>query len=61
MVLRAEEINQEQAEAIIFNRLPLGIFYLREGNKYVGIDNQSGDAWTEEFETESACKKWLEG
>lgn len=59
-MVKAKQINKKQAESVIFNRLPLGTFYLKEGNKYVGIDNQSGDAWVEEFSSEAKCKAWLE-
>ena len=34
---------------------PLGLFYLEEGTKCVGIDNSSGNAWTEEFSDRAAC------
>jgi hypothetical protein len=40
---------------------PLGLFYLKEkdSNVYVGVDNSSGYAWTEDFKSLSACKHWL--
>ena len=38
---------------------PLGLFYLKEGGKFVGIDNSTGDAWTEEFQDEASCLRWL--
>ena len=40
---------------------PIGRYYLREGDKWVGIDNSTGDAWTEEFPTKRKCLKWLRG
>lgn len=38
---------------------PLGLFYLKEGDKFVGIDNSDGNAWTEEFPDEGSCLRWL--
>lgn len=40
---------------------PIGRFYTKEGELYIGIDNSTGDAWTEEFKTKASCFKWLEG
>lgn len=38
-----------------------GLYYLIDDGKYVGIDNSTNDAWTEEFNTLEECKNWLEG
>lgn len=38
---------------------PLGLFYLKENAKFIGIDNSSGNAWTEEFSDLAACIAWL--
>lgn len=38
---------------------PLGLFYLQEGDKFVGIDNSDGNAWTEEFLDKESCLRWL--
>lgn len=38
---------------------PLGLFYLEEREKFVGIDNSTGDAWTEEFPDKESCLRWL--
>lgn len=59
-------ITPEQAEIIIKTRQPLGLFFLNDktgdGRKvYVGIDNSTGDAWTEEFGSKTACVRWLRG
>ncbi|MBS6355418.1 hypothetical protein [Oscillibacter sp.] len=41
---------------------PLGLFYQQEdGGAWVGIDNSTGHAWTEEFETQAECLEWLKG
>ena len=37
----------------------LGLFYLKEDDKFVGIDNSDGNAWTEEFPDEESCLRWL--
>lgn len=54
-----QKITGEQADNIIVYRLPLGRFYLIEDGVYVGIDNRDGNAWTEDFKSLDACKRWL--
>jgi len=60
------KITNSEATNIIETRQPLGLFYIAEEDinseiTYVGIDNRTGDAWTEEFELLSECKEWLKG
>lgn len=54
------EVNQEQANYIIENRKPLGVFYLKakEGG-YVGIDNSANESFVEEFIDKETCIAWL--
>jgi hypothetical protein len=33
----------------------------KEGDKYVAIDDTSGDCWVEEFDTKLKAIRWLEG
>ena len=47
--------------SVIENYRPLGIFYTKEDGRYVGVDNRTGDAWTELFRSKRKCKKWLRG
>lgn len=28
---------------------------------FIGVDNSTGHAWTEEFDSFDKCKRWLEG
>lgn len=44
-------------------KLPLNIdkLYCNEGNKFMGIDNSTGNCWVEEFDTEKAVQEWLLG
>jgi hypothetical protein len=53
------EVNGEQASHIIETREPIGLFYHQEGEWFVGIDNSTGDAWTEDFISLDLCIKWL--
>lgn len=55
------EISKREAYRIIDERKPRGMFFLKEGEGYTGIDNLTGDAWTEEFATRAECIKWLKG
>ncbi len=54
-----EEITLSEAKEIIKTREPKGIFYTIENGMYVGIDNRTGDAFTEEFKTLENFKRWL--
>lgn len=56
---KPRRITSEQAEEMIDTRQPLGLFWLKDGGWYVGIDNRTGDAWTEEFRTRKKCIWWL--
>ena len=59
--METKKITQEEATKIIEERKPLGLFYLKNGNVYVGIDNSYGDAWTDDFKSLASCKRWLGG
>ncbi|UZW13228.1 hypothetical protein OSC52_15430 [Clostridium pasteurianum] len=54
-------ITSEQASKIIENRIPLGQFLLLEKGSFVAIDNQTGNAWTEDFTTLDKCLRYLQG
>ena len=54
-----KKIRWPEAYHIICHRIPSGKFLCHEGDRYVGIDNSTGDAWTEEFKTLDACLEWL--
>ena len=52
-------ITKAEADGIIATREPRGLFYLDTGKSFVGIDNSTGYAWTEEFDTLPKCRAWL--
>jgi len=55
-------VTHEEALSIIETREPTGLFLERfDGGECVGIDNLTGDAWTEEFDDEASCLRWLAG
>jgi hypothetical protein len=54
-----EIIDSEKASIIIETYKPIGLFMLQDGEKWVGIDNNSGSAWTEEFTRPEECEAWL--
>ena len=54
-------IDQKQASEIIETREPRGRFVLATGIEIVGIDNETGNAWTEEFPDMLECLSWLCG
>ena len=54
-----QQITQSEASEIIHTYEPIGLYYLLDGDTYVSIDNSTGHAWTEEFNTFEECKAWL--
>lgn len=36
-----------------------GLYWIKENGVFVGMDNTSGDAWVEEFNTLQECINWL--
>lgn len=54
-----KKVSPEEATKIIETRQPLGSFYCIENGVYTGICNLDGNAWTEDFKSLSACKRWL--
>ena len=54
-------VNENEAAAIVERREPKGLFVLDTGIEIVGIDNRTGDAWTEEFPDLTECLLWLAG
>lgn len=61
MASKPREISREDADGIIERRHPYGLFFLKEGDVYVGIDNSDGNAWTEDFPVKRKCLEWLMG
>lgn len=59
MNYKIKKIKPPCAEVIINARQPLGLYYLMEEKTYIGIDNSTGHAWTEGFNSLEQCKKWL--
>lgn len=57
------EVSKREASRIIAEPYcsPKGKFWLRDGGGYVGIDNHTHDAQTEDFRTKEECFDWLEG
>ena len=59
--MEPSEINYNEFEELCETFEPIGTFYLKDGDLWIGIDNSTGDAWTEEFETLDKCIDWLNG
>ena len=50
-----QRVCQEFANQIIETRQPIGYFYTFAAGIYTGIDNGTGDAWTEDFNSCEEC------
>lgn len=56
---QAEFISKENVDNIIETTKPLGLFYTFDTDKWIGIDNSSGDVFIEEFDSFIECYLWL--
>jgi len=58
-----EIITKKKASEIIATGGKKGLFFRfdKKSKKYIGIDNRTCEAWTEEFDDLKSCKKWLRG
>lgn len=59
-----KQVSVEELDKIINERTPRGLYYsvcTKDNGKevYVGVDNSTENAWTEEFDTLDKCKNWL--
>ena len=60
------ELNTEEINSLLLsgngdgNYSPIGRFYHKDGDIYVGVDNSTGDAWTEDFTSLEDCLAWLQ-
>lgn len=52
------QLTRDAANTVIKHRAPLGLFFVVD-EVIIGIDNTTGDAWTEEFKELDACIQWL--
>lgn len=59
--IRIYRVSPEYLCQIIDHRTPCGLFLTKEGNKWVAVDNTTGDAWTEEFSRKRQSIRWLRG
>lgn len=61
------KITPQRAEKLINNekrresRKNKRLYYFKEGQLWIGIDNTSGDCFVEEFKTLLQCLLWLDG
>lgn len=59
-----QRISSEEANEIIQDRSRIGKFYVMPediGDRYIGLDNSTGNCWVEEFDLFMECINWLNG
>lgn len=54
-------VSVKRANEVIDKRDSVGLFLVIENDMFVGIDNSTGEAWTEEFTDLNKCLRWLHG
>ena len=59
--MNIECIGRKEALKVIDTRKPLGLFVLHDlcNDCYSAIDNSTGDAWVEDFDTMAEAIAWL--
>lgn len=57
--MEIREITNEEGAKIVIEREPRGLFYQKDGDIIVGIDNTTGEEWTEDFKSLDECLAWL--
>lgn len=57
--MEIKEITEKEADNIIMTRNPRGLFWCKEDEWYIAIDNLTGDAWTENFTDKKQCFDYL--
>ena len=55
---KIKKITSQKAKQIINTRKPLGKFYFNENDVYIGIDNSTGDVWTQVFFSYDEMATW---
>lgn len=55
------EVSVHEARKIIAEREQKGLFWCYDEGLFTGIDNTTGDAWTEDFNNLDDCLDWLRG
>lgn len=54
-----KKITKEEGHKIIETKEPLGLFWYKDNDVYVSIDNSEGEAFVEEFKYRSESHAWL--
>ncbi|MBI9009997.1 MAG: hypothetical protein JEZ05_08190 [Tenericutes bacterium] len=57
-ILKSEEI--KSPDVIQFPLDPI-LYYFKDGDKYIGVDNTTHNCWVEEFDTLEEVLKWING
>ena len=59
--LKIQRVSGEFLGHVIKHRIPCGLFLMKEGRKWMAVDNTAGDAWTEDFRWKRQAVRWLRG
>ena len=56
---KIQKLTSEEMARVINTREPRGRFYQVEGRIIIGVDNTTGDAWTEDFRDFETFMLWI--
>lgn len=58
--MKIKKISSKQTLEVIEKKEPIGLFYYKlKSNRYFGINNMGGNAYTKEFKKLKDCRRWL--
>ncbi len=47
--MKPKKVSRKVLRKIIETRRPIGLFYTKYHWRFIGVDNRTGDAWTEGY------------
>jgi len=53
-----QRVSLKNLDRVITRREPCGCFLSRENHMWIAVDNSTGDAWTEEFQSKRQAVRW---
>ncbi len=56
---KIHRVSPKKLTDVIDRRTPLGLFLTKEDRKWVAVDNSTGDAWKEKFNSKRQAVRWL--
>ncbi len=56
-----QRVSLDELNKVIALYAPRGLFLAKGNNLWIAVDNSTGDAWTEGFQSRQQAVRWLRG